>query len=54
MGGPGSGRGKRSFGRISRGGGSRAIRGGRTVPTLIICSPPVFNMGVKANMPFAP
>jgi hypothetical protein len=25
-----------------------------TVPTLIICSPPVFNMGVKANMPFAP
>jgi hypothetical protein len=25
-----------------------------TVPTQIICSPPVFNMGVKANMPFAP
>ena len=28
MGGPGSGRGKRSFGRISRGGGSRGSRGG--------------------------
>ncbi len=25
-----------------------------TVPTQIICSPPVLNMGVKANMPFAP
>ena len=25
-----------------------------TVPTLSICSPPVFNMGVKANMLFAP
>ena len=33
MGGPGSGRGKRSFGRISRGGGSRGSRGGRR-PTL--------------------
>jgi hypothetical protein len=33
MDGPGSGRGKRSFGRISRGGGSRGSRGGRR-PTL--------------------